>query len=125
MPIVEYTTDEGLVQYRVVPKDTNSEDYAMGILLGPPDLSDLPLKPRDIIRLSNALAQEKILTWRELKGKMPALVSIVKRISPANMRELRDQIVQIYQIEYYPEMFEGRVEIKEIEDNGDTTDEEG
>src|SRR5574341_2154527 len=103
-------TEGGMKEVRKVPQGASPLDYNQGILVGPPDLSGLPLSKEAVILLNNALVDAGLVSYPDLNGKRALLLQIVQGlpdVSVAQATSLRFEILGLYQQDYYPELFEG------------------
>lgn len=106
MAVIEYTNSEGYLTIRLVPDDAEEENYHQGLVLGPPDLSEIPIKEDERKLLSNALARERLLRYPHLSGNRGRLLELAQRaVKSLGAREVRDWIVHVYQKEEYPNRF--------------------
>lgn len=99
MKTVGYTDSNGYSWYVLVPDDAIREEYDRGIVVGPPDLSELGLDEELLKKLYKRLVDALIVDAPTLLPKRPELVSILNElgIGKARMRE----IVSIYQRDFY------------------------
>lgn len=97
--IVVYTDNEHMKWAVVVPEGTPEEDYADGIVLGPPDLSVLGLKDRDYKRLHNALVENNFYEAPQFLNRRSELVALLKKLG---LPETLDRsLISLYQVAYY------------------------
>lgn len=104
MAVVKYTNTKGYKQYREVPDNTDESDFGKGILIGPPDLSSVPLSEFKRRQLNNILFSMGLLTYKQLSGNRGRLVTeLVKdfKMSKKDAALIRNWIVSIYQNEEY------------------------
>lgn len=102
--VVIYTTSDGLQEFRKVPTYLHPSDYGTGILVGPPDLTELGLSRKDTKALNHALVDAKFVDYKSLTGRRKDLLSIVKKAlkcTDAKATELRLKVIGLYQRSYY------------------------
>lgn len=106
-----YTNEEGYKQVRIVPQNTATSDYYMGVLVGPPDLlalSRLGLSQKQIKELNNRLAEEGLVDYASIKGRRSDMLKVIRLVVEADrVRAVRDTLYRLYQMDAYPENFEG------------------
>ena len=101
---VVYTNNIGLEEVRRVPNGLQPKDYDKGILIGPPDISSLKLKRSELVKLNHALIDAEFLNYRDLTGKRGQLLRILREVTgKEDVRELRTQLLILYQREMIPE----------------------
>lgn len=101
---VIYTDSQGWREFRKVPSDLHPSEYNRGILLGPPDLSELNLSEEDTLALSNALVDAGYMNYKSLAGKRRDLLRIAQSILGISEKEaavLRLKLIALYQRDYY------------------------
>lgn len=106
---VIYTNKQRRKEVRLVPPATHPTDYDKGVLVGPPDLSDLDLANNAITLLNNALVDKGYINLKDLDGNRAELVRMIKDtldVSEEKARELRLAVLRLYQRESYPDLFE-------------------
>lgn len=103
MTKVIYTSPEGLKEIRDVPNTLSTKDYYLGILIGPPDLSSLPIDKSKLRELNHALVDADLIQWPDLSGQRYKLVEIISKIwpKPEKQRDMKYKILVIYQQDYY------------------------
>jgi hypothetical protein len=101
MKTVSYTDGDGYSWLVLVPDDATREDYDRGIVVGPPDLSELGLEEELLKKLYKRLVDALIIDAPTLLPKRPELIDILNGlgIGKTRMRE----IVSIYQRDFYKE----------------------
>lgn len=75
--IVVYTSREGLKEFRKVPKTLHPTEYFKGVLVGPPDMSDLELSSKDTLTINNALVDAGYVNYTSLAGRRRSLLELV------------------------------------------------
>ncbi len=100
---VNYVSEGGFIQIREVPDKADPKTYKYGILVGPPDLADLPLAKTKIKELSNALAQAGMGNYDDTRGRRDEIMEMVKRITGSKNKELLRSILYIYQKSFLEE----------------------
>ena len=102
MTRVIYNSTEGLKEVRDVPNTLSTNDYHLGILIGPPDLSSLPIDKKKLLELNHALVDAGLLQWPDLSGQRHKLVGIISKIwdNPEKQRDMKFKILVIYQRDY-------------------------
>lgn len=73
----DYTDNSGRMWAVLVP-DSEDIDPAMGVPIGPPDLTALDLPEETAVRLHNQLFARGILTKSDLKGKQQQLFAALQ-----------------------------------------------
>lgn len=107
--VVIYTNSNGFKELRKVPNGTLPADYSKGILLGPPDLDELAITKKQKLKLNNALVEIGFASYKDIGARRADLIRIIQDVLAFNAtqaRELRNQVLLIYQKEAYPEIFE-------------------
>lgn len=111
MPIQEYTDQQGYKWTVEVPVGTKPENYARGLHLGPPDLTELGLVPEVQRDLHNKLMDHRILSAKDLEqpGQMAKVLTLVQATvgSATNAIEVLKGLVAIYHQDYYTEQYGG------------------
>lgn len=99
MKVVMYTDNEDFTFQVLVREDALEEFYGQGIVVGPPDLSGLPLSLKERKALQTALVKQGLVTAPDLKGKGLVLRRLLQelKLDPSLAR----QIINLYQIDYY------------------------
>lgn len=106
---VIYTNKQGRKEVRLVPPATHPTNYDKGVLVGPPDLSDLDLAEETVTQLNNALVDKGYINLKDLDGNRAELVRMIKDtldVSDEKARDLRLAVLGVYQRERYPDLFE-------------------
>lgn len=96
---VQYKQD-GKTQIREVPEGADESTYKWGIVVGPPDMSDLAAPVRKIKELNEALAQAQMGDYRDTQGRRNEMMEIIQRVFGKRDKELLRQILYIYQKNY-------------------------
>lgn len=102
--VVVYTTSSGWLEFRKVPHDLHPADYCKGLLVGPPDLTELGLSEEDTLTLNNALVSAGYADYKSLAGRRLDLLRTVKSvlgISDEDASKIRLKIIGLYQKDYY------------------------
>ena len=97
---VNYTNEGGSVQIREVPDDADPKTYKWGILIGPPDLSDLPLSVKKIKELVVFLVLADFGNYQDTQGRRDEILEIILKVTGKKDKTLLKQILYIYQKEY-------------------------
>src|SRR4030042_291373 len=98
-----YYEDNGVAQIREVPEDADPKTYKWGILVGPPDMSELALPVRKIKELVKALAQAGFGNYKDTQGRRNEMFGIVSIVTGKRDKTLLKHILYIYQKEYLEE----------------------
>lgn len=99
---VDYTDKRGWKQLREVPDGLlTTDDYGKGILIGPPDISSLPLSDERQRLLNNLLCEAGMYDYTGIKGRRRELLDIIQRVNGSRDMELLKQILAIYQHQFY------------------------
>lgn len=99
---VDYTDKRGWKQLREVPDGLlTTDDYSKGILVGPPDLSSLPLSGERQRLLNNLLFEAGMYEYPNIKSRRRELLDITRRISGRRDTDLLKQIIALYQHQFY------------------------
>lgn len=96
---VHYTKDKGLIQIREVPDNAGESQYKWGVVVGPPDISELNLTKNKIKKLNNELALGWFGDYEDTKGRRSELMSIIQKVTGNRNKYLLKQILVIYQNE--------------------------
>lgn len=97
---VVYTDNDGLKWVYLVMESTEEAEWnTTGILIGPPDLSDLGLTKLKRKALQNELVSRGWLQAPDLKHKSNELAQLIKKLNLPNL--LRRHILSVYQYAYY------------------------
>ena len=109
MAIVKYTNSNGFITVRVVPDGAPKHLYHRGIVIGPPDLDEVPnLSHAQRKDLNNALAEQDFIVYEQFSGRRAELLDLIKTtlgVTNDEARGIRDWLVHIYQKESYPDSF--------------------
>lgn len=100
---VVYTNNQGWREVRKVPSGTPEREYGTGILVGPPDLSDIGEDAKDI---NNLLVDHGMITFKDFDVKRAYLLRLLQErlgMNEQKAREMRNSILSIYQQDYYRE----------------------
>lgn len=76
-----------------VPDGAKEEDYRHGIVVGPPDLSDLGLPSTFEVRLNNELFHRGILTYMDAKKRRTDVVAALQAVLKVDA----DKVLMQYQ----------------------------
>lgn len=99
---VDYTDKRGWKQLREVPNGLlTTDDYSKGILIGPPDLSSLPLSDKQQRLLNNLLFGAGMYEYPNIKSRRRELLDMIYHISGGRDTELLKQIIALYQHQFY------------------------
>jgi hypothetical protein len=98
----------GWLEIREVPNGTLPKDYSKGVLIGPPDLSEMELEDKQAKELNNSLVNAGLVEYQDLRGNRIKLIEIIRQVfgNVDNIKQIRNTILGIYQKAYYPENFE-------------------
>lgn len=108
MALVEYTNKQGYIYMKLVPDESDTRDYHMGITVGPPDLDEVPIEEEERLLLHNALAREKLLRYPDLSGNRGKLLELIRRsVKSMDAKDARYWIMRAYQKQMFPENFGG------------------
>lgn len=104
MQVVVYTSSNGWMEFRKVPRDLHPADYYKGTLVGPPDVSNI-LSAEDALTLNNALVDAGYVDYKSLTGHRADLLRLVQSKlgiqDESKARKLRLKIIGLYQKDYY------------------------
>lgn|SRR5512139_527125 len=89
--------ESGMTQIREVPQNTSPEAYKWGILVGPPDLSNLSLSVKKVKELTEALAQAFIGDYADTQSRRGEILDIVAKVTGRRDKALLKEILYIYQ----------------------------
>lgn len=95
-----YFEDNGVGQIREVPEDADPKTYKWGILVGPPDMSELALPARKIKELVKALALAGFGNYRDTQGRRSEMFGIISKVTEKRDKTILRHILHIYQREY-------------------------
>lgn len=95
MKNVTYKDKRGRLFSVNVPDNSVEEDYKHGIVVGPPDLSDLGLPSSFEVRLNNELFHRGILTFMDAKKRRTDVVAALQAV----LRVDADKVLQVYNIQ--------------------------
>lgn len=93
--------ENGKTQIREVPVGANPDTYKWGILVGPPDLSELSLSTKKIKDLTEALALAWMGDYRDTQGRRHEMMEIIMRTTGKRDKEVLRHILYIYQKNYF------------------------
>lgn len=107
--LVVYQKPDGFKEIKEVPTGCLQRDYHKGITIGPPDLSALGWDVTALRKLNNALVDNNIINYNDVRGHRPLVINIVRQFASSKQeeRDLFKALLSIYQIHYYPENFGG------------------
>jgi hypothetical protein len=94
---VNYVSEGGSTQIREVPVGATPQTYKYGVLVGPPDLSELPLTKMKIKELTEALAKAGIGDYNDTRSRRGEILDILNRITKKKDKELLRLVLGIYQ----------------------------
>lgn len=94
MKRVVYTDSDGLKWIVDVPDHYSEEEYEKGLVVGPPDLSDLNIHRYKLKKLNHALVDAGLIEPGDLLGRRIELRKILKALQ---IEEQERPIVSIYQ----------------------------
>ena len=100
---VNYVSENGLPQIREVPDGADPKTYKYGILIGPPDLSDLSLSNKQIRELTKELVKLDIGDYNDTRGRRNEILDALKRVVGRKDKELLRQVLTIYQRSIFEE----------------------
>lgn len=96
--LVTYTQKNGFKQVREVPANlTDEKDYSRGILVGPPDLSDLRLPLEKERALNNLLVERNLATFAAAQRNRNQLMDVIKEIYGLKDKDKMIELLIIYQ----------------------------
>ena len=100
MALVKYTDDDGYAYLVRVPDGAKPYQYSKGIVLGPPDISQIGLPEEDEKRLRSELVEAQLVSAQTIRGSNQTLHKLVRRVLPKqNTHEIVRWIKHIYQLE--------------------------
>lgn len=103
---VIYTNEEGYKQVRIVPHNTTTSDYFMGVLAGPPDLHSLDLSRTQIKELNNRLVDAGLIDYQSLSGRRGDLLKVIRLVvGKSRVKPVRDALYRLYQMDARPKSF--------------------
>lgn len=82
MPDVTYVDKHGYAWLKRVSDKTKPENYARGVTIGPPDLSELDLTEDELKVLQKALVDSRLVNLTLVRGSRNALYKVVKGAVP-------------------------------------------
>lgn len=109
MAYVVIVTKSGFKQMREVPEEAHSSEYHKGVLIGPPDFSDLGWSSTRLKALNNDLVDAGFIEYVDIRGRRREFLSVIRKHlrGTDKLPELRNKLFAIYQASYYPEIFGG------------------
>ena len=82
---IEYIDDEGRKLLVALDDDAPDSEAYMGVVIGPPDLTELNLPLHIEIKLNNELFDRGLLTAKDVKGKHQNLFSVIQATYKADV----------------------------------------
>jgi len=98
---VQFSTDGGVMQIREVPEGADPKTYKYGVLIGPPDLSDLALPTKQIKELNKQLVAAGLGDYSDTRSRRHEMMEIISKVVGRRDKELLRQILYIYQSSYF------------------------
>jgi hypothetical protein len=98
---VNYSEENGDIQIREVPDKADPKSYKYGVVIGPPDLSDLSLSSKLIKQLSRELALAGFGNYKDTMSRRGELLDVVRKVTGNKDKTLLKQILYIYQKNYF------------------------
>lgn len=107
---VVYTNKQDWKEIRLVDQDSNPSEYGQGILVGPPDLTDLKIKAAKKRLLNNRLVSANMITFPDLNARRRELLILIREtlgLDDQEASKIRRELIGIYQRDFYPEVSNG------------------
>lgn len=100
---VQFVTKQGVRQIREVPEGTEPERYQFGIVVGPPDLSELDLPKGKLEQLTELLVEQGFGDYQDTKGRRSELLTIIAKIYGTRDKNMLRYILYLYQKDFFEE----------------------
>src|SRR5574342_339281 len=97
--IVIHTNSSGYKEFRRVPSGSSPTTYHQGIVIGPVDISSLPLTAKQRKELNNFLVDNGISSYKNLLGNKRAILKFLTDLGLKELKavEVRNSIIGLYQ----------------------------